>query len=262
MTFKGRTYYPNSLVKSPKTAVKLSSLIALAACFFTATAKADGPLAAKVNITNLQTYSGSDPLPKPTKILVYDFTIDLSDVQVDESQKIRPRHLLTGDENPEAVAKKISSSFSEQLISKLSKAGIPVEHAVADASAPSNTLAVRGSFVSLQQGDKAERSTIGMGAGNAEVQAKVDVQLTTTSDPVLFSQFQTDTTAAKNAGGALPVAAGANPASVAVKSKVTDRKKTLNAYAEKTADAMASEITKQMAKQGWIKVNDKGEVVQ
>jgi hypothetical protein len=29
----------------------------------------------------------------------------------------------------------------------------------------------------------------------------------------------------------------------------------------KTADAMAHEITKQMAKLGWIKVNDKGEVV-
>jgi hypothetical protein len=235
---------------------------AMLACIFPATARAEGPLAAKVNITTLQSYSGSDPLPKPTKILVYDFTIDTSNVQVDESQKIRPRHLIARDENPEAVAKKASAKFSEDLIARLAKTGIPVEHAAGDAAAPDNTLSIQGAFTSLKQGDKAERSTIGMGAGSADVQAKVDVHLKTTSDAVLLSQFQTDTKPGANVGGAVPAAAGMNPAAVAVKSKVTDRKKTLDTYTAKTADAMAAEITKQMAKQGWIKLDDKGEVVQ
>jgi hypothetical protein len=114
----------------------------------------------------------------------------------------------------------------------------------------------------MKQGDKAERSTIGLGTGSADVQAKVDVHLKTSSDAILLSQFQTETKPAENIGGAVPVAAGMDPAAVAVKSKVTDRKKTLEAYAAKTADAMAAEITKQMAKQGWIKLDDKGEVVQ
>jgi hypothetical protein len=52
-----------------------------------------------------------------------------------------------------------------------------------------------------------------------------------------------------------------NPAAVAAKSTITDRKKTLNAYASKTADASAGEILKAMAGQGWIKLNDKGEVI-
>jgi hypothetical protein len=59
----------------------------------------------------------------------------------------------------------------------------------------------------------------------------------------------------------VPVAAGLNPAAVAAKSTITDRRKTLNAYASKTADASAAEILKAMAGQGWIKLSDKGEVV-
>jgi len=224
--------------------------------------RADGPLNVKVNVTSLQSFSGSNPLPKPNKILVYDFAFDTSNVQVDESQKIRPRHIITGDENPEAVAKKASTKFSDELIAKLAKAGIPVEHATSDAKAPDNTLSVQGAFSSLKQGDKAERVGIGMGAGSADVQAKVDIHLKTASDSILLSQFQTETQPAGSVGAALPVAAGVDPAAVAVKAKVGDRRKTLEAYASKTADAMAEEIMKQMAKQGWIKLNDKGEVVQ
>jgi hypothetical protein len=234
---------------------------AILTCIMSATSWSEGPLAAKINVTTLQSYSGSDPLPKPGKLLVYDFSIDTSNVQVDQSQKIRPRHMLTGDENPEAVAKKVSAKFSDELIAKLGKTGIPVEHAATDVPAPDSTLSVKGVFTSLQQGDKAERATVGMGAGSADVQAKVDVYLrTTATDPILLSQFQTETKAAENMGAVVPAAAGMDPAAIAVKAKVGDRRKTLEAYASKTAETMAEEIIKQMAKQGWVKLNDKGEV--
>jgi hypothetical protein len=42
---------------------------------------------------------------------------------------------------------------------------------------------------------------------------------------------------------------------------VGDRKKNVNAYASKTADATAKEIIQAMAAQGWVKTNDKGELV-
>src|SRR5882757_9063319 len=95
------------------------TLPALAIVLFVgSTSFAGGPLAAKVTVTSLQSYSGS-PLPKPDKILVYDLVADSSDVQVDASQKIRPRHLITGDEKPEAIAHKAQSAFSAELQKKL-----------------------------------------------------------------------------------------------------------------------------------------------
>jgi hypothetical protein len=221
---------------------------------------AGGPLAAKVTVTSLQSYSGS-PLPKPDKILVYDLVADSSEVQVDASQKIRPRHILTGDEKPDAIVHKAQSVFSDELQKKLAKTGLSVEHVAADIAPSSNSLVVQGSFLALRQGTKTERVVVGMGTGSAALQAKVDVRLKTPTDMVLLSQFQTETTKTKNLGAAVPAAAGMNPAAVAAKSTITDRKKTLNAYASKTADASATEILKAMAGQGWIKLNDKGEVV-
>lgn len=223
--------------------------------------RAEDPLTSKVEVTTLQSSSGA-PLPKPTKILVYDFAVDTSNVQVDRSQEIRPRNMIRGNENPEAVAKKASTTFSEELVKKLATTGIPVEHVTADAVPPTNAISVQGSFSSLKQGDKAERVGVGMGMGSADVRTQVDVRMKTDSDSILLSQFQTQMKPAGGVGAAVPAAAGADPAAIAVKSKVGDRRKTVEAYASKTAGAMAEEISKAMAKQGWIKVNEKGEVIQ
>jgi Domain of unknown function (DUF4410) len=223
-------------------------------------AYAGGPLGAKINVTPLAAYTGSSPLPKPKKILVYDFAVDPDDVQVDKMQSLRPRHLIAGDKNPDAVAASASKKYCQELVKALEKTGIPVEHVAAGTPPSDNAMVIQGSFTSLKEGNKTERDTIGMGAGGADVQTKVDVHIKTPSDSVLLSQFQTDTKAAQNVGSAVPVAAGLNPAAAVAKSTVGDRKKTLNAYAAKTADATAKEIFKSMAAQGWIKTNDKGEV--
>lgn len=222
---------------------------------------AQGPLAAKINVTPLASYTGTTPLAKPDKILVYDFAVNSDDVQVDKIQSMRPRHLIAGDETPDAIAASASKHYSQELIKQLGKTGIPVEHMAKDAAPPANALVIQGSFTSLKQGNKTERDTIGMGAGGADVQTKVDVHLKTPSDSVLFSQFQTDTKTAKNAGSAIPVAAGLNPAAAVAKSTVGDRRKNANAYASKTADATAKEIIKSMAAQGWVKTDDKGQLI-
>ncbi|HEY4050217.1 MAG TPA: DUF4410 domain-containing protein [Acidobacteriaceae bacterium] len=237
------------------------SLWVVAAVLLPHGAHASGPLAAKINVTPGASYDGANPLPKPSKIVVYDFAVNTADVQADKVQSLRPRHLITGDEKPEAIAAGANKTFSKELSKALARTGIPVEHAQVGAPPPANALLVQGSFVSLKQGVKAERVTVGMGAGSADVQSTVDVHLNTPGNLVLVTQFRTDTNPAKNVGGGVGVAAGLNPAAVAAKSTISDRKKTLDSYASKTADATAKEITKVMAKQGWINTNDKGEVV-
>lgn len=223
-------------------------------------AAAQGPMGAKITVTPGAVYTGANPLPKPEKILVYDFAVNTDDVQVDKVQALRPRHLITGDKSQEAVATNAGKKYYTELVKALAKTGIPVEHVAAGIPPSDSSMLIQGSFTSLKEGTKAERDSIGMGTGNADIETKVDVHLKTTSDTILLSQFQTDTQAAKSVGSAIPVAAGLNPAAVAAKSTVGDRKKTLNAYATKTADATAKEILKSMAAQGWIKINDKGEI--
>jgi hypothetical protein len=223
-------------------------------------AYAQSPLAAKVNVTPVAIYTGGRPLPKPDKILVYDFAINSGDVQVDKMQALRPRHLITGDKSPDAIAASAVKKYSSELIKALEKTGIPVEHAVAGGGQAGKAMIVQGSFTSLKEGNKTERDTIGMGAGGADVETKVDVHLNTPAGLVLLAQFQTDTKAAKNLGSAVPIAAGLNPVAAVAKSTVGDRRKTANSYASRSADAAAKEILKSMAAQGWITTNAKGEV--
>ena len=229
------------------------ALLASAAC-------AQGPLAAKITITPLAGYIGANPLPKPEKILVYDFALDSTEVQVDKIQSLRPRHLIAQDKSPGTVAASASRKFYLELVKQLEKTGIPVERVEAGTLPSAAAMVIQGSFTTLKEGNKTERDTFGMGAGGADLEAKVDVHLKTPTGAILLSQFQTDTKAAKNAGAALPVVAGLNPAVAVTKSTVTDRKKTLNSYATKTADATAKEIFKSMVAQGWVKTDDKGRI--
>jgi hypothetical protein len=232
-----------------------------AGVFLICTAYGQGPLAAKINVTPIAGYTGSAALAKPAKILVYDLAINPDDIQVDKMQAMRPRHLITGDQKPDAIAASASKKYSAELVKALAKTGIPVEHVAKDTPPSDNAMMIQGSFTSVKEGNKTERDTIGMGAGGADVQTKVDVHIKTATDSVVFSQFTTDTKTAKNAGSAIPVAAGLNPAAAVAKSTVGDRKKNVNAYASKTADATAKEIIKAMAAQGWVKTNDKGQLV-
>jgi hypothetical protein len=163
----------------------LPRLVWLAAgALLVSAAHAQGPLAAKIHVTPLASYTGSNPLPKPEKILVYDFAVNPGDVQVDKIQSLRPRHLITGDQKPDAIAASASKKYSSELVKALEKTGIPVEHVAAGTPPSDNAMVIQGSFTSLKQGNKTERDTIGMGAGSADVQTKVDVHIKTPSDSV------------------------------------------------------------------------------
>lgn len=219
-------------------------------------ARLDGPLAAHVEITPLNSYSGSKALPKPQKILVYDFSFDPADVQVDKTQQIRPRHIIARDENPKHIGENAAKTLSRELIKDLSNGtGLPVKRASADTIPSDNDLIVKGSFASLKQGVKTERVIVGMGTGSAAVSTRVQVFLKTSQKDLLISEFETQTTVAKNVGAGVSTAAGLNPAVAATKSTVTDRKKTVDAYASKTADAAARQIRGAMAGLGWIATN-------
>src|SRR5580704_6432438 len=210
------------------------------------------PLSARVEITPLQSYSGGQTLPKPTKILVYDFTVNPDNVQVDKTQQVRLRHVVMGDENQKKVGENAVEELSKELVKRIKKTGIPVERVHTSGTPAPNTLAIQGNFESVKQGEKTERVAVGMGAGSAEVKTKVDAQYASAGKPVLISEFQTSTTLSENMGAAVPVAAGANPAAAAAKATVGDRKKNVAAYAQKTADAIAKQVSDQMAALGWI----------
>jgi Domain of unknown function (DUF4410) len=120
-------------------ALSASAWLAVGA-LLVSSAYGQGPMGAKINVTPLASYTGSSPLPKPEKILVYDFAINPDDIRVDKMQAMRPRHLITGDQKPDAIAASASKKYSQELVKALAKTGVPVEHVAKDTPPSDNAL--------------------------------------------------------------------------------------------------------------------------
>jgi hypothetical protein len=238
----------------------VASVLLTILCAIPFSAGVDRPLAAQVEVKPIAGYSDSSPLPKPDKILVYDFEFDPSVVQVDKTQEIRPRHVIARDQTPKHIGEQAAQALSTELVRNLAKTGLPVERASANIIPSANSLVVKGTFASIKQGVKTERVVVGMGTGSAEVSTHVKVELQLPQKTILVSEFETVTTLAKNPGAGVTTAAGLNPAVAAGKSTITDRKKTATAYASKTGDAAAKQISGAMAGLGWIDPEGKTKV--
>jgi len=218
-------------------------------------ARAEGPLASHVDVQVLQSYAGGQSLPKPEKIVVYDFTVDPENVTLDKSKvdEIRPSsHLRNREHDPAKLGQKVADKLASELAKDLGKTGLPVERAAAGSNPPDNALVVTGSFTSIAEGSTTEREGIGMGAGSAEVSTQVRVALNNQGKNTMLSEFTTETSKSKNVGAAVPVAAGLNPAVAGARAVTSDRKKNVTADASKTADATAKQISGVMSELGWI----------
>ncbi len=213
-------------------------------------------------VTVIQRYSGTDKLPRPSQTIVYDFNVPANVITIDNS---RAAHILSHDpiarikgdtgreQDPAAVAAKVQTAFSQQLVHELAKTSVPA--VAASSSAPSATTAgvilVRGDFTAVDQGNKAVRMMIGFGRGASDVQAHVVVSLLTQSNPIVLAEFNLDSQSGKKPGAAATMGVGSAAASAGA-SGAADTKATVEGDTSRMAKAVAKQIEDIMVEQQWI----------
>ena len=202
-------------------------------------------------------YQG-DPLPKPGKILIVDFTVSPDVVAMDESVagRLQRRRLerrdTDADSSTEALAKQVQAAFARTLVSELQKTAMPAETAPADdAAIPAHTLTVHGEFTTINQGNKTKRMMVGFGRGASDVQAHVTVSLTTDTQPVVVSEFNLKSKSGKKPGAAATMGVGSVAVGAAA-GGVGDRKASVEADASRMAKAVAKQIEEVMVSQKWV----------
>jgi hypothetical protein len=172
-------------------------ILAVVACLLVSAAGVAQNAAKKLlfgdtKVETVKKYQG-EPLPKPDKVLVYDFTVPSSVISVDTSpaaKVTRGRGKTEEGEpksSPEAVAKQVQAVFAKSLLRELQQASVPAEAAPAGAgtagsagtgaAASPHTLVVQGEFTAINEGNKTKRVLIGFGKGASDVQAHVTVSL-------------------------------------------------------------------------------------
>ena len=132
--------------------------------------------------TNVQqTSENTGALPRPDRILVYDFAVSPDEVKLDEGLSAEIKQRYDGEQytnrTPEElkVGHTVAYVVADELVKKIQSYGLWAERAMGSPSRRGNTLIIKGQFLTIDEGNRAERVAIGFSAGRTNVQADVQV---------------------------------------------------------------------------------------
>jgi hypothetical protein len=132
--------------------------------------------------TNVQQSSeNSGALPRPSLILVYDFAVSPDEVKLDETLaaeiKQRYEHMQNTNPTPQElkVGHTVAYVVADELVKKIQSYGLWAKRAMGTPYRRGNTLVIKGQFLSVDEGNRAERVLIGFSAGRTDVQADVQI---------------------------------------------------------------------------------------
>lgn len=112
-------------------------------------------------------------VPRPPMWLIYDFTVESVDVRMDTDRYVTGKQASIFERREKGKA--WADALSEAFVTELIKAGITARRATASTRIPEHAIAIKGRFLSINEGDRLKRSTIGFGAGAEEVSVRVRV---------------------------------------------------------------------------------------
>ena len=213
------------------------------------------PGTGRVHIKSIRSYSGALPLAKPTGIVVYNFATTPEEVELNKSALNRIRMRVSGEGSDEKMklAHKIVNDFSQSLVKDLQKLGLPVSQGIAGELPPDGSLAVQGDFLLIDEGNRTRRMAIGLGAGASEVTAHVECYLKQSEKNVMVTEFKATSESSRKPGAAETMGAGAAPEVATAVSGATEMKQSAEGDTDRMAKAVAKEIAKIFAAQGWLK---------
>ena len=159
-------------------------------------------------------FAKESPVAKPSVLLVYDFAVTPEDVVVDTfGSDFAPPEALSQrrDEN-----RTIARELSEAVVAKLREQGINAGRAESWSAVPADALLLKGQFVTINQGSRVARMTIGFGVGREELRVQVQTYQWTGVEMRRIKQAEARAHGDRMPGVAPAVALGAATGGVAL----------------------------------------------
>ncbi len=104
----------------------------------------------------------------------------------------------------------------------------------------------------IDEGNKAKRMAVGLGAGASTVKLDVQCFLKQPDSNLVVTKFEATSKSSLKPGAAETMGAGAAPEVAATVSGVTEMNQGAEGDSERLAKAVAKQIKKTMSAQGWI----------
>jgi len=213
---------------------------------------------AHVDVKTMKSYEGQQQLPKPDRVVIFDFAVNPEAIKVDQRPGIRQRvtNVTSSEDAATLAGEQVQNQITKDLLStlqkRLSASGVAVEKGTRDMPISGNTIVVNGTIESIDQGHHIRREAVGLGAGASEVKTSCQVTMQTSGNKVSISEFTTDAKSGKKPGAAVTMGAGAAPDVAAGATGATAHKSTAEGDAVRTGSALANHIADWMKTQGWI----------
>ena len=215
----------------------LAALLLVASC---------GPT--KVKTT--EEYTGK--LPRPDRILVYDFAVSPDEVKHDTGLSADIARAVEGTPRTAdelKIGHAATNALAKELVKEIQGFGLPAERAAGIPPTSGNILLVQGQLVSVDQGNRTERVVIGFGAGRTDVKAHVQVYEITAEGKQKVEQLQADAKSGRKPGMALMMGAGALAGHLLTSAAVSGTVSAAGEASWETVEADARRLAKDVAKE-------------
>jgi hypothetical protein len=200
---------------------------------------------------------------RPTQIVIYPFAVDPDDVKLNSGLIARVyRGVSSEDTNAEQlkIAKDTANKICEQVAKGLTDKGYNAtcQKRGVDPQG-SNVMILDGEFTNIDEGNKARRMVIGLGAGASKLDTSARLLQRTEQGSRQVMEFGTHADSGKMpgagvmgpagiaAGGATAAVVGTNVAAGAAKSYTS----ATSYLADKTATQIVDQVTAYYTQQGW-----------
>jgi len=213
-------------------------------------------------VVNRESNIGNERIPRPNRILIYDFAATSDGIPDDSALagEVSDPEMPPTDKELE-VARQLGVEVSTDLAEEITKMGLPGLRATNQPPPEPGDIVIRGYFLSVNQGNRAERMLVGFGEGAADLRTFVEGYLMTDQGMRRLGSGEINSGAKGGTPGLLvPLAvtiATANPIGIAVGGAVkvageASGSSTIKGSGKRTAELIAKELRVKFVEQGWI----------
>ena len=216
---------------------------------------------ASTKVTERQILEPQRKLPRPDRILVYDFAATPADVPADSALAGHPDVSQTPQTAEQIeTGRQVGAEIAAQLVEELRGLGLPAERASAHTTPQLNDIVIRGYLLSVEEGSRTKRMAIGFGSGASHLSVAAEGYQMTVSGLRKLGSGTLEAGGGKGPGGAAPLAvvlATGNPVGLIVGGGIKvygemSGKSTIEGRAKDAAKAIVEAMKPRLRQQGWI----------
>jgi hypothetical protein len=207
-------------------------------------------------------------LPRPQVVVVQDFAVAPGEVQLDRGLSATlDRALDAAASTPPPAAQELqvgrqtAAALADKLVVEIQDLGFPAQRGTGLPAGVQTGLLVTGQFLAVDQGSRAERVAIGLGAGRSDVRIQTQVFEATPQGRRLAEEITVDAKSGLTPGMAETMGAGAlgghflvsTAASAGVHAVSESVGTSVVADADRAAKGIAKQLARFFAEQGWTR---------